>query len=389
MRDLVFVSMENWDEIWRRNQFLCAGLAKRFPTTKILFTGLPIDVSHGFRRGKMPVAGTQTITPVPDYPNIFLAHPLKLVPNSLMVGRKLNEAMMRSYVRQAMQSIGIKAPILWLNPHSAVHMVNQMHECAVIYDITDDWASLAQSKTLRELTIAQDKALCSCANTVIVCSQQLFDLKRNLASNLHLVPNGVDVDHYRKVLDGFGSLPGDAATWPKPILGYTGTLHAERLDLDLIEAVARGLPHGTIVFMGPNFLREADLSRLTKFKNIVIKDAVPYQCLPDYMRAFDMCIVPHQITPFTESLNPIKLWEYLAAGKPIISTNVAGFRDYSQHIRIVTNAEDFLGAVQDLLHETPDTQRSRQVAASGHSWTSRVDTVASIIELTVRSSDKG
>src|SRR5207245_1179743 len=163
-----------------------------------------------------------------------------LLPDSVALGRLVNEWMFRRHVRRITRSLGITQPMLWLNPHSAVHMAGRMQEAGVIYDITDDWTCLDQSAAAGRRTRAQD---------------------------------------------------------------------------------------GALVFIGPAFLSEAERARLTATGRVHLVGAVPYMQLPAYMRAMDVCIMPHRMTAFTESLNPIKLWEYLAAGKPIVSTDVAGFRD--------------------------------------------------------------
>src|SRR5260221_5390437 len=181
MHDILFVSLENWDEVWRRNQFLCAGLARRGQTRKILFVGLPRDLSHQIRKGRLAeLRGEATWSP-PGLPNITVTRPLKLAPNSLLAGRKLNEALMRRHVRTVAQQIGLQNPVLWLNPHYAVHMAGRLGECGVIYDITDDWMTLTQSEALQKLIAVQDAELCCRADAVIVCSQRLFDLKRERA----------------------------------------------------------------------------------------------------------------------------------------------------------------------------------------------------------------
>jgi hypothetical protein len=94
---------------------------------------------------------------------------------------------------------------------------------------------------------------------------------------------------------------------------------------------------------------DADRAELTALPNVKLTGPMPYQQLPDYMRAFAVCMVPHLVTPFTESLNPIKLWEYLAAGKPIVSSKVAGFRDYPQWVRLAEGAEEFVREIRAAL----------------------------------------
>ncbi len=380
MQDLIFVSMENWDDVWRRNQFLCAGLSRRFPERKILFVGLPINVTNDIRRGRLPNV-SQADRTVPRLPNITLTRPLKLLPDTLGWGRRLNEMLFRAHVRAAAKRLGMQSPILWLNPHSAVHMAGQMGESQVVYDITDDWTTLTQSPALTRLTIAQDAALCRCADAVIVCSERLQEMKQSLTKRLYLIPNGVDADHYKSVLDGTGPLPAPADHWAKPVLGYTGTIHPDRVNVPLIEALAKRFPAGTVALVGPNMLTGEDKQRLEACGNVVLTGPVPYAEVPEIMRAFDVCITPHRVTPFTESLNPIKLWEYLAAGKPIVATPVAGFRDYPQFVRLASDPNSFAEAVEAALAEDPFLGEARRSEARRHSWNHRLDQVVDVFKM--------
>jgi teichuronic acid biosynthesis glycosyltransferase TuaH len=383
VRDVIFVSMEDWDVVWRRNQFLCAGLSKRHPDIKILFVGLARDFSHHLRRGRfmeMRRAARTRTRSVPGLPNITVVQPLKLLPNTLRAGRRFNEFMARANIRRAAQGLGIKNPILHLNPHYAVHMVGRFNEVAVIYDVTDDWTQITQSPAMTRLTIAQDTELCRRAGAVIVCSQKLFELKQGVANNVTLIPNGVDAEHYRCVLDGGGPLPEATVAWRKPVLGYTGTVHPDRVDVGLMETLARRFSRGTIALIGPDMLEETDRARLRTCGNVRLTGAVPYAQVPEYMRAFDVCIVPHLVTPFTESLNPLKLWEYLAAGKPIVATQIAGFRDYPQFVRLASSTDDFARAVEDALHEDAALGEARCNEAHRHSWESRLDAYEDVVD---------
>lgn len=380
--DLIFVSMENWDDIWRRNQFVCAELIRRRPDLRILFVGLPINVSNSLRRGRLREILRTSTYAAPGVDRITVTHPPKLFPDSLAAGRAINEAMFRRHVRNVAARLGLRDPILWLNPHHAVHAAGRMGESAVIYDITDDWTTLTQSPDLVRRIQQQDAELCRRADATIVCSERLRDIKRDLARDLHLIPNGVDAAHYARVLDGGTTIPDDASKWPKAVLGYTGTVHPDRVDVGLIESLAKAHT-GTVALVGPNFLSPEDNQRLLCLGNVVMPGPVPYARIPDYMAAFDVCITPHRMTPFTESLNPIKLWEYLAAGLPIVSTDVAGFRDYPQHVRLARTSEAFIAACAAALAEGRAKSASRREEAARHSWTNRVDQIEAVIEATL------
>lgn len=387
MNDLIFVSLENWDAIWRRNQFVVAELARRHSDSKILFVGLSRDVSNDLRHGRLAAMREPAIRGVDGFENVTVLRPFKLLPNTIGAARKVNEAMFRASVRGAASKLGLRKPLLWLNPHYAIHMVGKMGEIGAVYDITDDWITLTQSPRLTELTRRQDAELCRRADAVIVCSERLRDMKRGMARQLHLIPNGVDAAHYRAVLDGNGPFPDVARGWRRPVLGYTGSVHPDRVDVGLVEAVARRMPEATIALIGPDFLPAADKQRLAACENVVLAGPVPYRAIPGHMRAFDVCITPHRVTEFTESLNPIKLWEYLASGKPIVSTDVAGFRDYRQFVRIARTADEFVAAVGEALSEPPDLAEARRREAARHSWQARVDQIERVMRDATMSSE--
>jgi glycosyltransferase involved in cell wall biosynthesis len=381
-KDLLFLSLEHWDDIWRRNQFVCATLARRHPDMKILFSGPARDVSHAARRLNFKDVAAELPAAVPEFPNILLTRGIKLMPNSLAAGRRVNEALLRRHLRYAAARAGLRNPVLWINPHGAHHCVGRLGESAAVYDITDDWITFSQSPRETALIARQDAALCKKADAVIVCSQKLYDLKAGVTppERLHLIPNGVDADHYRTVTDRSLALPAIARGWKRPVFGYTGMIHPARVDLELLDQLAVALPHATFAMVGPHHLVPETVARLSARGNIVFTGPVPYRDIPSYMRAFDVCMTPHLMTPFTESLNPIKLWEYLAAGKPIVATDVAGFRDYPRLVKIARTAADFAAALNAALAE-PDTMvETRRAEARRHSWELRVDEVERVID---------
>jgi len=369
MRDLIFVSLEDWDDVWRRNQFVCAALARRFPEIKILFVGLPRNVTNDLRRGNLGALRREATRQLTDYPNITVTHALKLFPDSIPAGRLINQAMARKHVRETAAKLGMKNPLLWLNPHSAVHMTGTMNERAVIYDITDDWAMAPSfSERDRKLIVEQDRELCQRADLVIVCSESLEASRRGRCKDLLLLQNGVDNARYA----GIPEIPL-RGKWPAPVLGYTGTIHGDRFDVDLVSALAAAFPEGSVVLVGPDHLKPDEKEKLSAHRNVHITGPIAYPQIPAVMSHFDVCIVPHVETKFTNSLNPLKLWEYLASGKPVVSTNVAGFSNYPQFCRIASGAGPFAEACREALQESGVRRGARRAEARKHGWEQRVD----------------
>ncbi len=378
--DLIFVSLENWDEIWRRNQFLCAEFIKKDPATRILFVGLPRDISNQVRRREFSGIFADDTCAIKELPQVTFTRPRKFLPNSVAAFRQINEMAFLRHVKRHVTRMQFKNPVLWLNPHSAVFLAGHLNESAVIYDITDDWTTLTQSESLKKLTIQQDSQLCARADAVIVCSERLYEMKKTMATSLHLIPNGVDSEHYASVTDTLAVLPPEAKDWQHPVFGYTGTIHRDRVDVALVEKIATSMQHGSIALVGPCHLNAEEQARLKNTGRVHITGGVPYRRIPEFMRAFDVCITPHVVSAFTESLNPIKLWEYLAAGKPVVATPVAGFRDYPELVKIASSPDEFLAACIESLNEDVTLLEKRRTEARKHSWKSRIDSVLAIIE---------
>jgi len=383
--DILFVAMEDWDEVWRRNQPIAAGFAERSPGRKLLYMGLPIDVSHGLRRlsfGPLLRALRPARTPASPagFGNIFLFNPVKWLPNSLPFCQHINRWMERRQLRRAARRVGLRHPILWLNPHYGLHLVGSVGESLVVYDIGDDWSQIKQAEWVRRQTIAEDAELCRRADVLIVVSKHLQRLKSELARRVELIPNGVYVERYAGIADG--SLPPHPATqsWRHPVLAYTGTLHEERVDLALVEKIAEAFPAATVALIGPCLLDEKARRRLTAHPNIRMPGAFPFEEIPRVMSAFDVCIVPHVVSGFTESLSPLKLYEYLAAGLPTVSTLIPGFRDHPQWIHLAADADAFITALQKALQEPRRLRAPRQAAARAHSWAARMDAIELAIE---------
>ncbi len=381
--DIIFVAMEDWDEVWRRNQPIAAEFARRVPSLKVLYMGLPIDVSHGLRRLNLKplwraLRRPRKLRSVPGLENISLFNPVKWLPNSLPLGQAFNRWMERRQLRRAAGKAGLRNPILWLNPHYALHMLGRVGESLVVYDIGDDWTQTRQARWLKRQTEAEDAELCRRADVLVVVSERLRKLKARYAPRVHVVPNGVYAERYAGVGNG---IPHPALKdWPRPVLAYTGTIHAERVDLAMVEAIAEAYPQATVALIGPNLLEPKDDRRLRAHANLRMPGAFPFEEMPRVMSAFDACIVPHVVSEFTESLDPLKFYEYLASGLPVAATPVPGFRDHPQWVHLGEGAAGMIAAISKALNEPRERRAQRQAAAKRHGWGVRVDTIETAIE---------
>nr|WP_243847434.1 glycosyltransferase [Microbacterium ulmi] len=236
--------------------------------------------------------------------------------------------------------------------------------------MTDDWVEATrsgrESRRLRET----DALLLRVADAVVVCSRGL-ETSRGRVRPVHLVPNAVDVDRYRTPV----ARPGDLSAGEVAL--YAGTLHEDRLDVDLVVGTARALRDrgASVVLVGPNALTAENTAILEAQPNVHVLGARPWHAVPAYLQHADVLIVPHVVDGFTESLDPIKLYEYLAVGRPIASTPVAGFRERDGRGVAVARAEDFPEKVAGLIAEQPRTLPAEDVPT----WDERVAAMLGIL----------
>lgn len=377
MYDMIHISMENWDTVWRRNQNVAAGFARRYPDRKILYVGLEIDLSHALRKRRFGEI-RDGWRPVPprrsrQFPNVFVFNPVKWFPNTLAACRLLNEAVIRTQIRRAARVVGLVNPVLYINPYYAAHMPGRMGESAVVYDVGDDWTAFKQRPALERRTIWQDTALTRRADAVIVVSDHLREMKRALARKLAVIPNGVDAARYYPVAGRSLRPHPITAGWARPVLGHTGTLHPQRTDIDLVVRVARAFPDGTVPLVGPTDLDPESERRLRAEPNIRLTGPVDHADLPSVMSSFDLCFVPHQVNAFSNSQSPLKLFEYLAAALPIVSTPVSGFRDFPELVHLAEGPDDFIAALRTALNEPAEVAGMRRAVAAVHTWDARID----------------
>jgi glycosyltransferase involved in cell wall biosynthesis len=337
LTDLVVMSLEAWDDVWRRNQNLVAGLLRTDAALRVLFVEPPADPTHDLRSGRRPsfARGVQEMADVAPR-RLFTLRPVKWMPRRLdpRADARLARAVMR-----AADSLGMRHPLLWINDPGAVSLAERSG-WPMLYDITDDWLSADRPPTERERVAANEARLLELAREVVVCSPELVRRKSPIRP-VELVPNAVDVDAYRR------SAPRPADLPDGPVGLYLGTVHPDRIDIGLCEATARALgSSGTLVLVGPNLLAVEDAARLRN-AGVQLLGARPRDAVIGYLQHADVLVVPHVVTEFTDSLDPIKLYEYQAVGRPVVSTPVAGFRDADDPRITIAAGDAFAAAVAD------------------------------------------
>jgi teichuronic acid biosynthesis glycosyltransferase TuaH len=335
LREVIVCSLEPWDDVWRRNQFFADILLRRNPALRILFVEPAADVLFDLASRRLPTSPRWRKRSLDGRLRAF--RPLKPLPRK--IGR-IADTILLSQVRLAARVARFSQPILWINDVTFVPL-GESAGWPMLYDVTDDWLLAPFSEREHGRLQHLDSLALEKADEVVVCSPALA-ASRGARRQVSLIPNGVDIEHFRRPRPRPADLP------KPPVAVYVGSLHDARIDVELVLEVARSLPQLNLAFLGPNSLEPDSQRLLDAMPNIVMLGPRPYSEVPGYLQHADVVIVPHLVTPFTESLDPIKARECLAVDTPTVATPVAGFRDYATALTIADRAQ-FAARVKDAI----------------------------------------
>jgi glycosyltransferase involved in cell wall biosynthesis len=273
-------------------------------------------------------------------------------------------------VRRALRTAGIERRISWfVVPHPGF-MAGRLDEDFCVYYCIDDYA--AHPGVDVALIEHRDAELTRRADLVFVAPPSLLAAKQALNPNSVFSPHGVDVALFARAADPATEIAEEARNLPHPVIGYFGSLH-EWIDFELIEWLARVRPQWTFLLVGH---AAADLGALRSLPNVRLAGAQPYQTLPEWAKAFDVAIIPYRLNRQVANANPLKLREYLATGKPVVSVRNAEIEKFSAWVRIADDRETFLEALEAALHDNgADASARRMAAVADQTWDRRVEEV--------------
>lgn len=283
-------------------------------------------------------------------------------------------------VRRAMRRAGIESPILWfVVPHPAF-MIDHIDCKLIVYYCIDDY-SLHPGVDV-ELIRSRDLLLTRRADHVFVAPSALVDAKKAINPATTFSPHGVDVELFGRAQLAQTQVPAQAARLEGPVIGYFGLI-AGWTDLELLEWLARQRPQWKFLLVGH---AKVDVSRLAACANVLMVGPQPYEALPGWAKAFDAAIIPYRIDSMVQKGNPLKLREYLATGKPIVSVPTPEIERFRDFIHIAEGREAFLAGIESALaFDTAALKAARIKLVSAMSWESRVeqtlDRVAGLLEV--------
>jgi glycosyltransferase involved in cell wall biosynthesis len=250
-----------------------------------------------------------------------------------------------------------------------VPLIGQIEADKVILRLTDNVAEFENSpKVINQLI----KTGVNKANQVIVTSKPLIEIMQEKynATNVSYIPNGVDYSHFATE----GIQPDDLKNIPQPRVTYIGAIE-NWFDCDLLAEVSQAMPEVSFIIIGPI---RTDISKAENLPNVYFLGAKPYKELPNYLQHSDVGAIFFKRTPLIESVSPIKLYEYMAAGLPVVSIEWNELKLLNSPALLASEKDEFIAALHKVLSEDKDGKVYREYARE-NSWQKRVDNIEGIL----------
>ena len=338
-------------------------IANRMPTTSSK------DISRIFRKLK---DFTEPIREVE--PNIFVLNPLAIPAYGTQAVRKFNQGFLISQVKKALRKLKFHNPVNMIFNPAAGLLAGKLGEKELIYYCVDEYTAFTgASNGLREI----EESLFKKADLVIVSAEKLLENKKRFNENTFIIRHGVDFSHFRKALDESSEIPGEIKNLPRPIIGFHGLL-ADWVDFELIKKVAEHFSNGSVVLIGKIAVdAEQKIKILNDVKNVHFLGRKPYSELPNFCKGFDVALNPFAISELTLAANPLKVREYLAAGLPVISTDIPEV-SILEHCRIGQNHTDFIRQIEAALNDSCP-RKIISDSIKNESWEARIDQLREIM----------
>lgn len=380
--EIICVGFSDWSaDLLTNQQHLLARAAERNRILFIESLGLrrPQLASKDLRRIARRLLRARSPLRVVDGVNVL--SPLVPPLHSNAAVRRLNAWLLRRYVGYAVGRLGMRNPILWSFVPQAEVLIDWLRPSKVLYYIDDDHA--AKEGIDAASFLAAEQRFARRADVVLASAPELVTRMRALSDNVHYAPNVADTKLFAGALQS-GPVDPQLAACPSPRVVFVGAILAAKIDLELVVAMARLRPAWSFAFVGPVGPGDphTNVDALRSEPNIHLLGPRPYERLPEVLRGADAAIVPYLLDGEMRSVFPMKTYEYLAAGLPVVSTPLMTLTDVHDIIKAAT-ADEFVARLEEAMAlDNPDERAGRSLAAQSHSWESRLDQIAQVLGLT-------
>ena len=294
--------------------------------------------------------------------------------------RRFNRFLLSSMLKFHMNKAGIKREILWTYNPLTTYLLNIRGFKKIVYHCVDDIK--AQPGMPANIFEHAEKDLVERSHIVFASSPKLAETRGVWNPNTHYFPNVADFRHFSKAHDLKTIIPDDLLKIPVPRIGFIGAISDYKVDFNLLRCIAKARPDWSLVLIGK--VGEGDPWTKTRLfqdiPNIHLMGPRPYSKLPCYLKGLDVTILPNVLNEYTESMFPMKFFEYLAAGKPVVSVDLPALREYRNVVRIARSPQDFIRGIDEALKGNIAPLEERISVAKEHTYEIRTNKMLQLVE---------
>ena len=392
--DIIVFSYSDWRASWSTPQQLFSRIAGESNTSahRVLYVDQPRSFLYGLKPRDPQGAGLWEGPRLQEVQrNLWVYHPPAIfLPTGGLpfpIARfnlQVNGRFLARQVRKAAAALGFQDAVLWdfspLHAGAVAHVPHALH----LYDIADDWINYVKSMDGRALITWAEIYLCQHADLLLPSTGNIQ--KKWLAFNKksHVVPHAADYAHFATAADAATPIPGDIADLPHPVVGSVGVIDPDRFDVELIEHLSAARPAWSILLVGPP-RADMDLGRIQKLPNVYLTGNRSIADLPKYLKGIDVALVPYRLNEATKNIYPLKLQEYLATGKPVVSSAMPSIVPFEGTVRIARSHGEFVTQIEAALAEdNAEARAARQAVARENAWEARVAQKLALIDEALR-----
>ena len=300
----------------------------------------------------------------------------KIAYRSIITSKKLLEFK----VKKILNKLALNPTMFWCFEPFNLPLVGHFGEQISCYRVFDEVSLFPGCTPIRKSVECLEKNYIKNVDFVFTSSSFQFEKRKDLNPNTFFIPNACNFRHYNRVLNENLPIPQDIKDISNPIIGFIGKID-NRMDIELINLLSNSHPEWSFVFVGWGEKTLIDEIQAINRGNIFFLGEKKVDILPNYLKVMDVSIIPYIISESTKTMYPWKLYEHLAAGKPIVSTALPEVEPFGELIRIAKSKNEFLEYIEEELVANSNVEISKRVEmAKNNTWMHRIKEMEKIIE---------
>jgi len=372
-RPIVCFSVNDWDDIPSSKFHIMKHLGKSRTVLYIDTIGLrnptlsSRDAKRAVSKLKKSLRGLRHVET-----NIYVWSPIAIPYHNITLATWFNSWCIATQVKRYVSKLKMTDPVVWSYLPNAIGIIEKLGFSPVIYHCIDDYADFTG---VPKMAFEQmERRMLQTADLTVVSAKKLLERRRPYARKIAYIPHGVNLKDFCESLKDKRHLE-DLENVRRPIAGLVGRI-ADWVDLSLIVRCAKELRHWSFVLVGPS---NVDLRPYSSIPNLYFLGKKDYKDIPHYIQSFDVCLMPYRNIPRIATANPLKMYEYLALGKPIVTVSVDEIGEFVSLLTIAKPSE-FSRAIETAYGEDTESKRTMRIkSVSGRSWADVAEEIVGLV----------